>query len=217
MSLEEHERKLMQRDQDTLTERAERSEELPPIYASGSFSEREADYSMEASSSYIAGDYRSTIFCCACAVDQILKYEYLKVPGNKLDDVKAGEFGHTIRMCQEKNIAPVISYIGQASLLAKIRNRVAAHPIFIDYPVGSDEHLTVRKDLLLEDMRILIELLGQVDPISKEGLESSQIIDDTEGKTYTLGGIIRRDEHPPDYLVGGYRAVIERDILLSFP
>jgi len=73
MSLDRRIKELQEYGRKTLTQRAERSQELSQISTDGRLfaSQREWDYAGEASESYINGNYRSTILCCACAVEQI--------------------------------------------------------------------------------------------------------------------------------------------------
>jgi len=107
MDLDERRKELQESDQRTLTRRAERWQELSPIRTDGRLfaSQREWDYAGEASESYIVGNYRSTVFCCACAVEQILKYEYLRIPDHKYEDIDGCTLGRMIKKCRERKVS----------------------------------------------------------------------------------------------------------------
>ena len=111
---------------DTLERRAKRLQKLGQIQTDGRLfsSQREWDYAGEASDNYINGCYRSAIFCCACGIDQIFRYEYVKVPGNKHEDVESGPFGQVIGKCRKANVKSLIPFMERAELLRDIRNEV---------------------------------------------------------------------------------------------
>jgi hypothetical protein len=79
-SLEESKKCLRKNDKDTLEKRAELFLKIPSMQVDGRIflSQRETDYASEAIDSFINGNFRSTILCSACAIDQIFRYEYFK-------------------------------------------------------------------------------------------------------------------------------------------
>ncbi len=116
MELEKIKKELQEHDKKTLKERAERWQELPPISTDGRLfaSKRDWDYTGEASTSYIVGNYRSTIFSCACALEQILRYEYLKIPSQKHEDMDKYTFGGMIRKCSGGKVPSLDGHLKKA-------------------------------------------------------------------------------------------------------
>lgn len=213
-SLEECKRILEKLDADTLERRAERLQELSKIETDARLfsSQREWDYAGEASDSYISGNYRSAIFCCACAVDQIFRYEYMKGPGHRHKDIESGPFGQTILKCKEQNITSLSPFIEQAELLRDVRNEVAAHPLFIDLPAESDPERQLTNELLLRGIANLLNLVGKLDPNLRHEIESTKLISEVEGKTYIFGEVIAGQSEMP-FNLDGFWGLIERDIL----
>lgn len=213
-SLEECKNMLEKNDRDTLERRAERCQELSQIQTDGRLfsSQREWDYSGEASANYISGNYRSAIFCCACAVDQIFRYEYMKVAGSEYGDVGSGPFGKIIHKCKNKNITSLRPFVTQAELLNDMRNKVAAHPLFIDLPAETDPERKVGNELLRSDIATLLSLVGKIDPERKHEIESTSLLHEAEGKSYIFGEIITEQSEMP-FGLDGFWSLIERDIL----
>jgi hypothetical protein len=214
MDIDEHVKELQQSDQRTLARRAERRLELSQISTDGRLfaSQREWDYAEEASESYIVGNYRSTIFCCACAVEQIIKYEYLKIPENKYGEIGKCTLGQTIYRCTKKRIPSLTDFLEKAGLLNDIRNQVAAHPLFIDLPVTTDTDQRARKELLLKDIIALLDLVAKLDPSLRQEIESTLLMSEVEGKNYSLDLIIRGEEEVP-FNLNGFWGLIEKDVL----
>lgn len=213
-SLEECKKILAKGDSDTLERRAERLQELKPIQTDGRLfsSQREWGYAGEASDSYINGNYRSTIFCCACAIDHIFRYEYLKMPGNRYEDLERYTFGQTIRKCENKGVTSLLPFMEKAELLNKMRNEVATHPLFIDLPVESDPERRLRNELLLKDIKKLLELVGRIDAELRKKIESTKLISEVEGKSYVFGKVINQQSEMP-FNLDGFWGLIEQDIL----
>jgi len=212
-TLEDCIEQLKKSDKNSLERRAERLQELPVIQVDGRLfsSQKEWDYSGEASESFIVGNYRSTIFCCACAVDQIIRYEYLKMPGHTYDEL-GRTFGQHIRVCKNKGGLRLSEYIGQAELLNKIRNVVAVHPLFIDPPIESDPKGLLRKELLLEDIKRLLNLVKEIKPEMESEIKSTTVVSEVEGKRYIFGRIVSGQDDMP-FNLDGFWGLIERDIL----
>ncbi len=199
-------------DKRTLERRAQRLQELTPIQTDGRLfaSQREWDYAGEASESYINGNYRSTIFCCACAVDQIFKYEYLKVTGHEYKDIERCTFGQVIYRCSD--VSSLQPYIQQAKTLNNLRNNIAAHPVFIDLPTSTELERETRNQLILKDINTLVELVGIFDPELKNKIKKTNLVSEVEGKTYNFGKIIQGQQEIP-LNINGFWFLIEKDIL----
>ena len=213
-SLEECKQILQKGDSDTLERRAERLWELRQIQTDGRLfsSQREWDYAGEASDSYINGNYRSAIFCCACAIDQIFRYEYVKVPRNKYEDVESGPFGRVIGKCKKASVRSLIPFMEQAELLRDKRNEVAAHPLFVDLPIETDPERQARNELLLKDIKKLLDLVGRIDAELRKKIESTELISEVEGKSHVFGKVIDEEDETP-FNLDGFWGLIERDIL----
>jgi len=215
-TFDECKKALEKSDKNTLEARAKRLQELPEIQTYGRLfsSQRESDYSAEASDSYINGNYRSAIFCCACAVDQILRYEYLKVPGNTLEDLEHGvrTFGQIIGSCRNGRIKSVSGLVKQADLLNNIRNRVAAHPLFTDFPIRSDKDKQVRTELLLKGIVELLDIIGRLDQALRRNIESTELVLEAEGETYVLGDVIKQQNNV-EIAIHGFLILVEERIL----
>lgn len=213
-SLEECKKILKKGDKDTLERRAERLQEIKPIQTNGRqfSSQREWDYAGEASDTYINGNYRSAIFCCACAIDQIFRYEYIKVSGHKYEDLERCTFGQIIRKCKEKNVTTLRPFTEKAELLNHMRNDVAAHPLFIDLPAKSDLASQARNELVCRDIIALLDLVEKIDPNLRQEIESTRLISEVEGRTYILSEVITGQSEIP-FNLDGFWGLIERDIL----
>jgi len=213
-TLEECKEQLRKSDENTLERRAKRLQELDTIQTDGRLfsSQKEWDYAGEASDSYINGNYRSAIFCCACAVDQILKYEYLKLPGNSYQDIARCTFGQTVSKCKNKSVTSLFPYLDKAKILNEMRNGVSAHPLFIDLPVDSDPERKTRDILLIEDIKRLLKIVENINPSLKSEIETTRLISESEGKTFIFGQIINQECEIP-YNLNGFWGLMEIDVL----
>lgn len=212
-TLEERAKQLQESDRRTLERRAQRLTELEAIHTDARLfhSQREWDYAGEASDGYINGNYRSVIFCCACAVDQMFRYEYLKMPGSRPEDLKRCTFGQTIRKCRGKSVPALVQFIADAELMNRMRNEVSAHPLFVDFPVQADPERQVRDALLREDIQKLLSVVESVSPRAKDEIERTELTDHG-GKAYVLGDIVNQCSELPSSL-DGFWGLIEADIL----
>lgn len=210
-SYEECKRILEKLDANTLDRRIERCQELEVIQTRFSF-QKEWDYAGEASDTYIAGNYRSAIFCCACAVDQIFRYEYMRNPESRYDEIEGLTFGRIIKQCKKKEIESLLPFIKQAFLLNAIRNDVATHPLFIDIPIESDPDRKLGNSLLLKDITKLLELIGTIDPDLRHEIESTELISESEGRTYIFGEVVKQQSDMP-FNLDGFWSLIEDRIL----
>lgn len=213
-SYEECKRILEKLDASTLERRIERFQELKGIQMDGRLfsSQREWDYAGEASDNYIAGNYRSAIFCCACAVDQIFRYEYMKLPLDQYDDIERLTFGQVIKECKKKKVESLLPFIIQAFLLNDIRNDVATHPLFIDVPIESDPERQLRNNLLLKDITKLLDLVGEINADLRREIESTKLISEVEDRTYVFGEVVSQQSDMP-FNLDGFWGLIENQIL----
>ena len=213
-SYEECKQLLEKLDANTLERRTERCQELEGIQTDGRlFSvQKEWDYAGEASDNYIAGSYRSSIFCCACAVDQVFRYEYMKLPESNYKNIKGMTSGRVIRECKERNVGSLRPYMQLAFLSNDIRNNVATHPLFIDIPTESDPDRQLRDRLLIEDITNLLELVGRVNSDIRYEVESTKLISEVEGRTYILGEVINHQSDMP-FNLNGFWGLIENKVL----
>ena len=212
MTSDEFVKRIQESDQRTLERRAQRLQELAQIQTDGRLfaSRREWDYAGEASESYINGNYRSTVFCCACAVDQILKYEYLKVPGHRYEDIEKCTFGQMIRKC--RHVTSLLPFLKETEMLNKLRNDIAAHPIFIDLPISSNPDKEIRNQLVLKGINTLVDLVGLLNQEFRNQIEATKLVSEVEGKTYNFGKVIRGLEEMP-FNLDGFWGLLEQDVL----
>ena len=217
-NLEECKVFLRKLDEDTLDERAKRRLELQPITTGGQESQpqRESGYMAEAASAYINGNYRSAIFCCACAVDQVFRFEYLKVPGNKYEDLWQKRhqltFGQVIDKCKNQ-VARLSPFIEKAQLLNRIRNEVAAHPLFIDVPCSSGTERELRDKLVRRDATVLLKLVGELDGDREKKIEDTVLISNVEGWRCTFREAISEESGLPAVSLIGFWVLIQQDLL----
>jgi hypothetical protein len=213
-TLEECAKQLQKSDKGTLERRAQRLSELEQIHTDALLfhSQKEWDYAGEASDSYINGNFRSVIFCCASAMDQIFRFEYLKIPGNRYEDLEKCTFGQTIRKCKGKSISRLAEFMTAAELLNRMRNEVSAHPLFVDFPTEADPERQARNMLLCEDIKKLLSLVGSVNPGVRNEIEGTRLVNNVGGETYVLGDAINQHSEMPSSL-DGFWGLIERGIL----
>lgn len=201
-------------DTNTLQRRIERCQELEVIQTGGRESpgQKEWDYTSEASSNYIAGNYRSAIFCCACSVDQIFRYEYMRLPESEYARIERLTFGQIIGKCKERHAERLLPFISQALLLNDIRNGVATHPLFVDVPMKSDADRRLRKRLLLQDINGLLNLVGCINEDLQREIESTPLVNHIENRTYIFGEVVGGHADGP-YNLDGFWGLIQDQIL----
>jgi hypothetical protein len=211
---------LRKLDEDTRNERAERCLELQLITTgSQAQPQRKSGYMSEAASAYINGNYRSAIFCCACAVDQVFRFEYLKEPGNKYEELwqdghqpRQLTFGNIIDKCKRgvKRLEPSIE---NARLLNCMRNGVAVHPLFIDVPCRSCTEKAVRDKLIRRDATALLKLVGDLDVEKRKNIEDTLLVSTIDEFECTFGKVISEESELPADSFTGFWVLIEQDLL----
>ena len=92
-------RTIRKLDERTENERASRLQEQGVMFWNAverPTSQRMSDYSIEAAMSYVHECFRSCIFCCSAAVDQIFRHEIIlesKNPEEMMDKLRGKPFG----------------------------------------------------------------------------------------------------------------------------
>jgi hypothetical protein len=216
-NLEECEVFLRNLDEGTRDERAKRRLELQQITTGGQAQpQRKWDYMSEAASAYINGNYRSAIFCCACAIDHIFRFEYLKVLGGKYEDLwqkhRQLPFGEVIAKC-ENRVPWLNPFIAKAQLLNCIRNEVAVHPLFIDIPPSSGAERELRDRLVRRDAAALLKLVGDLDGEQRKRIEDMELIDNVEGRWCTFREAMSEESELPAGSLIGFWTLIQQDLL----
>jgi hypothetical protein len=174
---------LKQNDTKTLEDRAERLRQLG-VTENSFYIQREWDYSTEAASCYINRCFRSSIFASACAIQQVFMFAYLQSIDYKEADFEMPRFGTLIQKCE--GIGSLSDHIQAAKLLNKIRNKVAAHPLFVDTPSTNIEETKARNKLLLRNIKVLLNLVGEISPETREQIESESFDDQISNMQYSL-------------------------------
>jgi len=143
-----------------------------------------SDYSVEAIKSFVAGCFRSCIFCCAAAVDQTFRHEIIyasKNPKEKFDKIRRKTFGPIIDLA--KNIERLQPFLEDAKRLKRLRNTVAVHPLcFWPFP----ECETRANEIIIEDLKNIIAV---VDAEDGEKIKQSSIIRE-DGSKLTLADVL---------------------------
>jgi len=136
-------------DSRTLNERAERLTELEPIVINmieRTSSERMDDFIDEASKGYTDGCFRSCIFCCAGGVEYAFRHEIIRLSDNPKEtrkNIERKRFEDIIKMAESyEQLRP---FVGDAHYLRRLRNKIAAHPLYIE----------MEKETTTEDIRML--------------------------------------------------------------
>jgi len=138
ISQEEAEKRLSDLDKRTLSERAERLATLGSIITS-SINRKSPnlmhEYDIEARYSFINGTYRSCIFSCSAALDQIIRHEYITEssdPVKKIHELNSKKitFGQMIYKIS-KEIPSLVHLEPKFKWIKEARNTISVHPICI--------------------------------------------------------------------------------------
>ncbi len=147
-------------------------------------SQRMSDYSIEAAMNYVNGCYRSCIFCCSAAVDQIFRHEIIyesKNPEAEMDKLRSKPFGTIIRYA--KNVDRLQPFLEDARRLNKLRNNVAVHPLYF-WPFEDDE--TKVNEIILKDLKNIIAAADSEDA----GIIKQSFIIGEDGKKVVLADVL---------------------------
>lgn len=97
------------------------------------------NYIEEAEESYLTGNFRSCVFCCAAAVEQVIKYELIKSSVDPKTKIKKIEgrltLGTLIGMLKEhpsknERISKLKNFLYNLRWINKTRNSIAVHPSY---------------------------------------------------------------------------------------
>jgi len=109
------------------------TEKAPPVHYLQSYIE-------EAQESFLGGNFRSCIFCCAAAVEQVVKYELIKSSDDPKAEIKEIEnkglgLGRLVgrlkgRPSGDKRISRLKKFLGSFNWINDARNTIAVHPSF---------------------------------------------------------------------------------------
>jgi len=119
------------------------------------------EYLKEASYSYVYGNFRSCIFACSAAVDQIFRHEIIHKSNEyktKIKQIEELSFGRIIGVAREEKIESLRSILNEAGWINEARNRIAVHPICITAE-KLDEELT--NELKIEYINNIIEIADE--------------------------------------------------------
>ena len=149
-------------------------------------SQRMSDYSIEAAMSYVHGCFRSCIFCCSAAVDQIFRHEIIlesKNPEEMMDKLRGKPFGKIFPFA--KNVERLQRFLEDARLLNKLRNKVAVHPLcFWPFQTFPDDEMANK--VIVQDLKIII---AAADAEDAEMIKQSKIIRE-DGRRVVLADVL---------------------------
>jgi hypothetical protein len=92
------------------------------------------EYLKEASYSYINGNFRSCIFSCSAAIDQIFRHEIIRESKDyegTLNQISNLTLGPIIGMARNEKIENLKPIRGEADWINRARKKIAVHPICI--------------------------------------------------------------------------------------
>jgi len=111
-------------------------------------------------------------------------FAYLHSIEYKEADFEMPRFGTLIQKCE--GIGSLSDHMQATKLLNKIRNKVAAHPLFVDIPSASIEETKARNKLLLRNIKVLVNLVGEISPGAREKIEAEVFDDQISNMQYSL-------------------------------
>lgn len=144
------------------------TEKAPPIHYLQSYIE-------EARESFLGGNFRSCIFCCAAAVEQVVKYELIKSSGDPKAEIKEIEnkglgLGRLVgrlkgRPSGDKRISRLKKFLGSFYWINDARNTIAVHPSFasIYNEDDTDEIKTWKNERMVCYINRILDLLSAQD------------------------------------------------------
>ena len=210
-------RTIRELDERTEKDRASRLQELGVVSWSSverSTSPRMDDYASEASINYVNGSFRSSIFCCSAAVDQIFRHEIIldsENPEKKLDKITGKPFGHVMPFAEKTE--RLHRFLDDARWLNKLRNNVAVHPLsFWPLQAYSDDEKR-RKDEEMANIVIVKDLMNIITAADAEDAEKirQQFIIREDGNRVVLADVLADPTSPDAYDLLMWR--IDNDVL----
>lgn len=163
-SLEEAKVRIENNDNSTREDRAKRQVELGTYTISlvnRPVANLMDEFLEEASSSYVNGNFRSCIFSCSAAVDQIFRHEIIQSSNDykgKRKEIEKLTFGQVIGKAREEKTQSLEAILSDAGWVNDARNRVAVHPICVTAETLDEE---LAKDLKLEFIKKILEICDE--------------------------------------------------------
>jgi hypothetical protein len=198
-------RTIRKLDKRTENERASRLQELGVMFWSSverSTSRRMDDYSSEASMNYVNGSFRSCIFCCSAAVDQIFRHEIIhksENPEKKMDKIRGKPFGHIMPFAEK--VERLQFFLDDARWLNTLRNTVAVHPLSF-WPLQTCiEDEKRKKDVEMANIVIVQDLTKIITAADDEDAEMirQQFIIREDGIRVVLADVLADPTSPEAY------------------
>lgn len=164
-------------------------------------------YIEEAEDSYLGGNFRSCIFCCAAAVEQVIRYELIKSSGNTKAEIKEvegltlGKLIKKLKCCTLEN--EKISHFKKISdnllnWVNKARNAIAVHPPHASvYDKDDTEEMKIWKNERM--IRYIKRILGLLNDHDRERMLDLNV-ESPEGGSTTLRELLSdpKSQHIPD-------------------
>lgn len=119
------------------------------------------EYLREASDSYVYGNFRSCIFACSAAIDQIFRHEIVQDSceyKRKLKQIKKLGLGKIIGLAREEKTESLKPILSDAGWINEARNRIAVHPICITAEKLDDE---LANELKVEYIKNILEITDE--------------------------------------------------------
>jgi len=164
VSLEEAIERIEKIDNSTREDRAKRLAELGTYTTSlvnRPVANLMGEYLEEASFSYINGNFRSCIFSCSAAIDQIFRHEIIQISNDykgKRKEMEKLSFGQVIGKARKEKIQSLEAILSDARWVNDARNRVAVHPICVTAETLDDE---LSKELKVEYIKNILEICDE--------------------------------------------------------
>ncbi len=164
VSLEEAIERIEKIDNRTREERAKRLAELGTYTISlvnRPVANLMGEYLEEASFSYVNGNFRSCIFSCSAAIDQIFRHEIIQISHDykgKRKEIDELSFGKVIGKGRKEKIPSLEAILYEAGWVNDARNRVAVHPICVTSETLDDE---LAKELKVEYIKNILEICDE--------------------------------------------------------
>jgi len=146
-----------------------------------------SDFRIEAAMSYVNGCFRSCIFCCSAAVDQIFRHEIIlasKNPEEMMDKIREEPFGRIMPFAEK--VERLQPFLKVARRLNKLRNKVAVHPLCF-WPFQTcpkDEEMTNK--VIVQDLK---NIIAAADAEDAETIRQSFIIRE-DGRKVVLADVL---------------------------
>lgn len=144
------------------------TEKAPPIHYLQSYIE-------EAGESFLGGNFRSCIFCCAAAVEQVIKYELIKSSGDPKAEIRKIEsrrlgLGKLVEILENRpsdneRILKLKKFLDSLDWINKARISIAVHPPYASVydEDDTDEIKTWKNERMVYYINRILDLLSAQD------------------------------------------------------